>query len=58
MITTQPFEQKLEAYSLKAFQEYALNFQKKYAYKTNPKGDTLLSKDECEFWSLVCDPQC
>lgn len=33
-----PFEQKIEAYSLKAYEQFAMNFEKKYAYRTNPKG--------------------
>lgn len=50
------FEQNVEAYSFQSYQAYALNFEKNYKYKTQPRGQTLESKKEDEYWSLVTKP--
>lgn len=55
-IMIQAFEQNVEAYSFQSYQAYALNFEKNYKYKTQPRGQTLESKKEDEYWSLVTKP--
>ena len=45
-------------YTIKQYETLALEFEKKYVFRTDPVGTTNEGKLEMEYWNLVSDAKC